>query len=112
LEFQFGQLTTLGLQQITYIRFRNVEFSRVQKIAKSNDWLRHVSLSVFLSFCMEQLGSHCTDIQVIFILAFFYNMSSKFKLYINPTRVRFILHAYIQGVTGGTDQTSAGCSLC
>ena len=58
LEFQIGQLTTLGLRQIAYIRFRNVEFSRVRKIAKSDYWLRHVSLSVFLSFCTEQLGSH------------------------------------------------------
>ena len=27
-------------------------------------------------------------------------------------KIFYILRVYIQGVTGGTDQTSGGCSLC
>jgi len=28
------------------------------------------------------------------------------------TIYKYIIYIYIQGVTGGTDQTSGGCSLC
>jgi hypothetical protein len=38
-------------------------FKRVRKIAKSDSWLRHVS--VCLSARMEQLGSHWTDLNEI-----------------------------------------------
>ena len=30
----------------------------------------------------------------------------------NAYRIRSIHYSYIQGVTGGTDQTSGGCFLC
>jgi len=38
------------------------------------------------------------------------NVLRGMKVYIDV--VRKIRRVYIQGVTGGTDQTSGGCSLC
>ena len=53
-------------------------FTRVRKIVMS------VCLSVGLSVCMEQLGSHWTDFDEIrYVKLFSRNMSRKFKFYQN-----------------------------
>ena len=31
---------------------------------------------------------------------------------LTPLNTQIYIYIYIQGVTGGTDQTSGGCSLC
>jgi hypothetical protein len=59
-------------------------FRRVCKIAKSDCYIRNISVSVCLSVClsvrMEQLGSHWRDFRYVLVCACFANLSSDASL--------------------------------
>jgi hypothetical protein len=44
------------------------------------------------------------------LIGFILSFSTRFDL--NNIYIYIYIYIYIQGVTGGTDQTSGGCSLC
>ena len=57
-----------------FSKSRNSIFRRVRKIAKSDNWVRHV-LSVSPSVRMKQLGSHWTNVDKTWHLSFFFRES-------------------------------------
>ena len=71
------------------------------------------------SFRLYQLGSIRTDIHEVLYWGFWLKSVVVIRLWLESEKnesnfvwISTYIYIYVQGVTGGTDQTSGGCSLC
>ena len=60
----------------------------------------------------EKYGAHYLDFSCTEIALNLKLRNLKLRMSAQPVYLYIYIYIYIQGVTGGTDQTSGGCSLC